>query len=86
MSVKGTSVIQREFHRVDAVSLRTEHYSSYGKIADITAVEGKVPLGAPVVLIQNGGKKVPGRYRGLRKDAEGELLPGSQPLYSLAEK
>lgn len=117
-SVRGTSFIQKEFHRVDAVSLRTEHYSSYGKIADITAVEGKVPLGAPVVLIQMGGKKVPGRYRGLRKDTEGpfvvietdesggsrfrafrdfhdlrtpgydegELLPGSEPLFSLAGK
>ncbi len=118
VSVKGTTHIQREFHRVDAVSLRTEHYSSYGKIADITAVEGKVPLGAPVVLVQQGGKKVNGRYRGLRKDAEGsfvvietdesggsrfrafrdfhdlrtpgydegELLPGSEPLFSLAGK
>lgn len=117
-SAKGISYIQREYHRVDAVALRTEHYSSYGKIGTIDAVDGKFPLGAPVVLVQQGGKKVTGRYRGLRKDAEGsfvvietdesggsrfrafrdfhdlrtpgydegELLPGSQPLYSFAGK
>ena len=112
----GMTHIQKEFHRVDAVSLRTEHYSSYGKIASISAVEGKIPDGAPVELVLMGGKKVLGRFRGLRKDAEGsfvvieteesgaarfrayrdfhdlrtpgydegEMLPGSQPLYTLA--
>lgn len=73
-SAKGTAYIQRQYHRVDAVSLRTEHYSSYGKISSIDGVDGKVPLGAPVVLVQSGGKKVSGRYRGLRKDAEGSFV------------
>lgn len=73
-SVNGTTHIQREFHRVDAVSLRSEHYSSYGKISSIADVEGKVPVGTPVELVLMGGKKVLGRFRGLRKDAEGSFV------------
>jgi len=117
-SSKGITYIKREYHRVDGVALRTEHYASYGKIGTIADVDGKVPLGTPVILTQQGGKKVSGRYRGLRKDAEGafvvletdesggsrfrafrdfhdlrttgydegSMLPGSQPLFTLAGK
>lgn len=73
-SANGTTHIQKEFHRIDAISLRTRHYSSYGKIGTIADVDGKVPLGAPVELVAMGGKKTLGRFRGLRRDADGAYV------------
>jgi hypothetical protein len=74
VSAAGTTHIQRQFHRLDAASLRTEHYSSYGRISTIADVEGKIPAGTPVELVQMGGKKVLGRFGGVRKDAEGPFV------------
>ncbi|MCM2304564.1 MAG: hypothetical protein NDJ72_07660 [Elusimicrobia bacterium] len=74
VSAAGTTHIQKQYHRLDAASLRTEHYSSYGKISSIADVEGKIPAGAPVELIQMGGKKVLGRFGGVRRDSEGAFV------------
>jgi hypothetical protein len=71
---KGIATISREFHRVDKVALRTEHYASRGKISSISDVEGKLPDGAPVEVVLQGGKTVTGRFFGLRKDAEGDYV------------
>ena len=73
-SANGTTHIQKEFHRIDAISLRTRHFSSYGKIGAIAEVDGHVPLGAPVELVAQGGKKTLGRFRGVRKDADGPYV------------
>ncbi len=74
VSAKGTTHIQKKYHRVDKAALRTDHYSSYGKIATIADVEGKVPLGAPVELVLAGGAKVRGRFFGLKRDAQGPFV------------
>ncbi|MBI2788001.1 MAG: hypothetical protein HYX59_04905 [Elusimicrobia bacterium] len=74
VSAAGTTHIQKQYHRLDAASLRTEHYSSYGKISTISDVEGNIPRGAPVELVRMGGKKVLGRFAGVRKDAEGAFV------------
>ena len=59
VSAKGTTHIQREYHRVDAAALRTDHYSSYGKIGTIADVDGEVPHGTTVDVVLdadgNGG-------------------------------
>ncbi len=74
VSAAGTTHIQKQYHRLDAASLRTEHYSSYGRITTIADVEGKIPQGAPVELVLMGGRKVLGRFAGVRKDAEGSFV------------
>lgn len=74
VSAAGTTHIQKKYHRLDAASLRTEHYSSYGKIASIADVGDKVPQGTPVELVLMGGKKVLGRFRGVRQDGEGSYV------------
>jgi len=68
---KGITHVQREFHQIDSVALRTEHYASRDKISTIADVNGKVPLGAPVELTFAGGKPVSGLFRGVRKDSKG---------------
>lgn len=74
VSAAGTTHIQRQYHRLDAASLRTEHYSSYGKISSVADVGDKVPQGTPVELVLMGGRKVLGRFRGVRQDAEGSFV------------
>ncbi len=69
---KGISHVSREFHRVDKVALRTEHYSSKDKISSIADVAGKIPDGGPVEVVLQGGKIVTGRFFGMRKDAVGD--------------
>jgi hypothetical protein len=76
---KGTTHVQREFHQIDSVALRTEHYSSRGQISSITDVNGKVPLGAPVELALAGGKSASGLFRGVRKDASGLFVVVETP-------
>lgn len=71
---KGRAEISREFHRVDKVALRTEHYASRGNISSISDVADKLPDGAPVEVVLRGGKTVTGRFFGLRKDAEGDFI------------
>jgi len=71
---KGITHISREFHRVDKVALRTEHYASRDKIAALSDVKGKLPDGAPVEVVLQGGKTVAGRFFGVRKDAEGDYI------------
>ena len=68
---KGKWSIQREFHQIDAVALRTEHYASKGQINTIADVNDKVPLGTPVELSLPGNKSAKGLFRGVRKDAKG---------------
>ena len=71
---RGRFHISREFHRVDKVALRTEHYSSKDKISSVSAVEGKIPNGGPVEIVLHGGKTVAGRFFGVRRDAEGDYV------------
>lgn len=71
---KGISHVSREFHRVDKVALRTDHYSSKDQITRIADVDGKVPVGAPVEVVLQGGRTVSGRFFGVRKDAEGDFV------------
>jgi hypothetical protein len=71
---KGRYEISREFHRVDKVALRTEHYASRDKITTIADVRDKLPDGAPVEVVLHGGKTVAGRFFGVRKDAEGDYV------------
>ncbi|MDP3543923.1 MAG: hypothetical protein Q8T11_15755 [Elusimicrobiota bacterium] len=71
---KGEVHLSREYHRVDKVALRTEHYASRGKISSISDVRDKLPDGAPVEVVLHGGKTVTGRFFGLRKDAEGDFI------------
>lgn len=71
---KGEVHLSREFHTVDKIALRTEHYSSRGKISSISAVAGGIPDGGPVEVVLNGGKTVTGRFFGVRKDAQGDYV------------
>lgn len=71
---KGSARISREFHRVDKIALRTEHYSSRGQIASISGVEGMIPNGGPVEVVLPGGKTVAGRFFGVRSDAQGAYV------------
>ena len=71
---KGKYTLSKEFHRVDKVSLRTAHYSSKDQIATIADVAGKVPDGAPVEVVLDGGKAVFGRFFGVRRDAAGPYV------------
>ncbi|MDE2141574.1 MAG: hypothetical protein KGL74_05395 [Elusimicrobia bacterium] len=68
---KGVTHVQREFHQIDAVSLRTEHYSSRGNVGTIEEINAKVPLGTPVELTLPGGKTAAGAFRGVQRDASG---------------
>jgi hypothetical protein len=70
-SAKGITHVQREFHQIDSVSLRTEHYASRGQIGTIEEVNARVPLGAPVELTLAGGKSAKGFFRGVQRDASG---------------
>ena len=70
---KGITHVQREFHQIDSVALRTEHYASRGQIGTIDDVNAKVPLGAPVELTLAGGKSAKGLFRGVQRDATGSF-------------
>ena len=71
---KGKWHVQREFHQINSVALRTEHYASRGQITTIADVNGKVPLGTPVELALAGGKSASGLFRGVRKDSSGLFI------------
>ena len=73
-SPKGLYHITREFHRVDKVALREEHYSSKDQIASIADVAGKIPDGGAVEVALAGGKTLTGRFFGVRKDARGSYV------------
>ncbi len=73
-SAKGQYHIQREFHRIDKMALRTDHYSSKGQIGSISEVAGKIPDGGPAEVVLMGGKTVKGRFFGVRKDAQGSFI------------
>jgi hypothetical protein len=70
-SAKGTTTVSREYHQIDSVSLRTEPYSSHGKITTIADVNDEVPIGTAVVLTFPDRKTVSGLFRGVRKEARG---------------
>lgn len=72
---KGKWTLQKEFHKIDAVSVRTEHYDSRGQVGSLSEVNAHIPPGTPVEAIVTGkSAPVAGYFRGVRSDKDGDYL------------